>query len=131
MWLNLSFVTGLLMAEIAALTWRLQRLSLVWLLPVSILFMLFAYTRARSSAARYGEQVKAVFDLYLPQLAQKLGFVLSRDAEKNRTFWQAYSRLMVYRDAKAVEEMFAVGLKGASSRTSERDSESSGDDDEE
>jgi hypothetical protein len=107
-----------------------QLYTLVWLVPIAIIFILFAYTRARSSAARYGEQVKATFDIYLPQLAQKLGFALSQDAEKNRTFWQAYSRLMVYRDQKAVKEMFAVGLNQASKGTTEPGEESSNDDDE-
>jgi hypothetical protein len=129
MWLNFAFVAGLLMVEILLLTWKVETRSLIRLLPFALIFMLFAYTRARSSAIRYGEQVKAVFDIYLPQLAQKLGFVLGRDAAKNRKFWQAYSRLMVYRDAKAAEEMLAVGLKRASVGKSEPGDESSEEDD--
>lgn len=112
MWLNFSFVTGLLMIEIVTLAWKFQNLPL-WLLPCGMLFILFTYTRARSSTARYGEQVKAVFDIYLPQLCQKLGFTLSQDIEKNRVFWGAYSRLMVYRDVKALGEMYATGLQSA------------------
>jgi hypothetical protein len=33
------------------------------------------------------QTVNSTFDLYLPQLAQKLGFQLPRDAEKRREFW--------------------------------------------
>src|ERR1043166_3041244 len=129
MWLNFGFVTSLLMAEIAVLGWKFRKVPFWWLFGAGLLFIVFAYTRARSSAARYGEQVKAAFDIYLPQLAQKLGFVLSQEVEKNRAFWQAYSRLMVYRDPDALEEMSAAGLKLASCGRSKPNNAVAGHDD--
>jgi hypothetical protein len=127
MWLNFSFIAGLLMLEIAFEAWKFRTQPFISLLPFCLFFMLFSYVRARSSAIRYGEQVKATFDIYLPQLAQKLGFILSKNPEKNREFWEAFSQLMVYRDEKAVGEMYAVGLKRTSDKTSDSLDDSSDD----
>jgi len=91
MWLNLSFVTALLMLEIAIVDWKRNLHLPAWLFFLCLLFIFLAYIRARGAAKGYGERVKATFDIYLPQLAKKLGFELSDDISKNMEFWKAFS----------------------------------------
>lgn len=111
LWLNLCFLTGVFALGLALLAANFQRFFLLWFeLPLFLLFW-FSYARARNSAQQYGHQVKAAFDVYLPALATKLGYVLSPDVDKNRKFWSAFSEVMIYRDQGALTDMVEAGLK--------------------
>jgi hypothetical protein len=128
LWLNLCFVTILMIVELGTLVYGTAARSFLYLIPICFVFAWLAYTRARSSALRYGEQVKALVDIYLPQLCEKLGFTLSADAQKNRKFWQAYSRAMVYRDVRAITDMGLSGLGRSRSLRTNGEADASVDD---
>lgn len=110
LWLNLCVVAFLLMWEVAIVA-RIKEPSIIGIVPLLLLFIRLAYVRSRSSAQQFGEQIKSAFDIYLPELAGKLGYVLSCDTEKNRSFWQAFGEVMVYHDPKALEDMTKAGLE--------------------
>jgi hypothetical protein len=110
LWLNLCFLALLGVPELTFVAWS-KRCSLIWLIVPLLIFAWLAYRRARSSVQQFGEQVKAAFDIYLPALATKLGYTLSSDTAKNRKFWEAFSQVMVHRDAGALEEMMDAGLE--------------------
>jgi len=118
LWLNL-FVLALFFALELAVVAAIKECSLAVLLVPLLAFAWLAYARSRSSAQQFGEQVKAAFDIYLPELATRLGFMLSSETAKNRKFWQAFSQVMVYRDAGALQEMMNAGLKRISAATKE------------
>jgi hypothetical protein len=84
---------------------------MMWLILPLLILVWFTYGRACSSAQQYGEHVKAAFDVYLPPLANKLGYVLSSDVDKNRKFWTAFSEIMIYRDRLALTDVVGAGLQ--------------------
>ena len=47
------------------------------------------YLAALASAIAWGEVVKSTFDLYLPALANAMGYELPKTAEARRQFWEA------------------------------------------
>jgi hypothetical protein len=125
LWLNLCVLPVLFALEVAVVA-RIKEPSLAWLIVPLLIFAWLAYARARSSVQQFGEQVKAAFDIYLPALAAKLGYMLSSDTAKNRQFWKAFSQVMVYRDAGASDEMMKAGLERIPSSAQEtRDAETS------
>jgi hypothetical protein len=116
LWLNLFFLTWVILVEEFWLAWNYQKTELLLLVVGGLLFAAFAYSRARSSAERYGDQVKATYDVYLGDLCGKLGFKLSLDAEQNRKFWVAYSRAFVYRQPERIGELLKVGLERSNAK---------------
>jgi len=116
MWLNLSLVFSLLAIEAVCVA--------IWSKPLVFCFApIFAaavylvYRRAVSAALREGEVVKAAFDVYLPDLAKKLGVELSNDPKINRKFWQAFSQGMVYREREALADIHGLGLTRRTAQT--------------
>jgi hypothetical protein len=118
LWLNMCVLAPFFALELAVVS-TIKECSLAVLLLPLLAFTCLAYVRSRSSAQQFGEQVKAAFDIYLPELAARLGFVLSSDTAKNRKFWEAFSQVMVHRDAGALKEMMAAGLERVSASTKE------------
>jgi hypothetical protein len=55
-----------------------------------------AYLFAVELAQNWGDQVKAAFDCYLPDLAKKLGFKLPETGERRVLFWRAVSEQAIY-----------------------------------
>ena len=55
-----------------------------------------AYEGAIDRARAWGETVKSAFDLYLPDLARKLGYELPATGEERRIFWDALNSSFLY-----------------------------------
>lgn len=110
LWLNLCLLTVVFAVEVAGLAYDFNRFGIMWLILPLLILAWFTYARARSSAQQYGEHVKAAFDIYLPALANKLGYALSSDVGKNMEFWTAFSEIMIYRDARALTDVVGAGL---------------------
>jgi hypothetical protein len=64
------------------------------LLSLTLCFL--CYGLAVSLAEDWGELVKSSFDLYLPELAEKLGFELPGTAQGRRAFWSAVTWMVLY-----------------------------------
>jgi hypothetical protein len=56
---------------------------------VAFVMCRFFYLAAVSSAITWGEIVKSAFDLYLPSLANAMGYALPETLEERRCFWDA------------------------------------------
>ncbi|USU18838.1 hypothetical protein [Paraburkholderia fungorum] len=67
-------------------------MSLLLATVVAALVAWGAYQLAIVSARRWGDVVKSAFDLYLPALAQSLGYVLPESSEGQRRFWKKWSQ---------------------------------------
>lgn len=73
------------------------------LLPLAALgVMAGAYWGAIKTALPWGEVVKAAFDIYHRELAEKLGYELPNDAGKRRDLWTGYSQAIIYRDPNSM-----------------------------
>lgn len=69
------------------------------LLPLAALvIMAGAYRGAIKAALSWGEVVKAAFDIYHRELAEKLGYELPDNADERRDLWASYSQAVIFRD---------------------------------
>jgi len=70
--------------------------STLWYLAGAIVLGLFASWGAKRTAVEWGNVVKAAYDTFLPELAQKLGF--RPDVVHKKDPWVSFSRLIIYHD---------------------------------
>lgn len=95
-WINLWFLSLVFIFEYIIISIYSHKLVLEWLPLVTIGFAYFTSSRARYAAGDWGELMKACFDLFLPDLAKKLGFLLPDDREKERQLWERFSQAITY-----------------------------------
>lgn len=99
-WINIWLLSLLLFGEyLAGAIVTKQRGSLWWLAAIPLAWA--ASSRARSAAANWGELVKAAFDVYLPELREKLEIGADLAPKDEHEQWEDLSRAMVYRDPSA------------------------------
>jgi len=63
-----------------------------------------AYVGAIERARAWGDLVKSAFDLYLPELASKLGYELPPSAFQRKRFWDAVTSSFLYQEPIRPEE---------------------------
>ena len=63
---------------------------------VSVTIAYLAYNGAVVRAVAWGEHVKSAFDLYLPKLANALGYRLPDTLDKRREFWNSFNLMTLY-----------------------------------
>ncbi len=108
-WVNLWFVSALIVAEYLILEFRLHRgLTLSWIPGVGVAACLAAASQARNAAGQWGEWVKAAFDLYLPLLLKTWGFTRPPSMPAEREMWTTLSQAMVYRNPGSLDAMEAL-----------------------
>ncbi|SIN80692.1 hypothetical protein [Paraburkholderia phenazinium] len=98
---------------------------------ISIVIARLCYGRAVASAQQWGEYVKGAFDLYLPALAQQLGYALPRDAAARRMFWSDWSsqfRFFEAVDDAAWKPVFTVDTENESQSKSKSDEDKESED---
>jgi len=91
-----------------------------WLPALSVGVLLLARSISLSALSVFGSYVKAAFDLFRPELAQKLGLSLPLDVAKEREMWTEVSRLMIFRSAVAWERLEKFRAKPNSSKSRRR-----------
>jgi hypothetical protein len=80
--------------------------------PVGFIFFgWFALRQAIAAAMQWGSWVKAAFDVFLPALAQKLGYQPPQPTEEMQKFWQAFSSVIIYRREDWLEWLEAYRVK--------------------
>jgi hypothetical protein len=75
------------------------------LLTLSTLTHPLGWTVARNAAHAWGDQTRAIFDLYRGDLAKVLGLALPSDPKQERIMWRTFSRMTLYRLPSAVDEL--------------------------
>jgi len=65
------------------------------LLALALAWM--SYRAATNKATSWGNTVKMVYDLYLPALAEKMGYALPPSSNERREFWMEVSQRFLYR----------------------------------
>ena len=96
-WLNLWFLSILMIFEYVCIALYTRELKLLLWPPGTLVFTLIASYGARSSAAMWGEWVKAIFDVFLSDLRTKLGFPPPATKEQEQKLWGAFSQAIIYR----------------------------------
>lgn len=97
LWINLLFITTFIFIEYWIIIYNLRELKLAWIPLFLILFAFICFSRATNAAIRWGDFVKAAFDIYLPELKDKLGFTLTdEDKIESKLMWQKFSQAVIY-----------------------------------
>lgn len=95
-WVNILFLGFVAIIEYFVLAIYF-RVWVWWLSPILVaLVLLVAYSRATHSVVEWGTKVKAAFDLYLPDLWEKLGFEPPESHEEKVKTWKQFSQAIIY-----------------------------------
>ena len=74
--------------------------KLILFIFLEILVGITAYLKAQSAAVEWGNFVKASFDLFLPDLRDKLGLDGAVSADEEREVWRKLSQAYIYGNPK-------------------------------
>jgi hypothetical protein len=96
-WLNVWFLSLLILGEYGVLAALTRERGSLWAL-MSIPIAMVASAQARSAAVGWGKSVKAAFDVYLPDLRDKLELRADLTRKKERKQWTRMSAAIIYRD---------------------------------
>lgn len=98
-WVNLWLLSLAVSVEYIGLAVYTHQARVLWFPLVAFSVVLIASSRATSSAIEWGELVKSSFDVFLPELREKLGFPSPATMDKERSLWQRFSQSILYRSA--------------------------------
>ena len=97
-WVNLWLLALIFLPEYAAFAiYYGEGLRVLWAALAAVVVAFFAASRAKSAAVQWGDLVKASFDLFLPELWNKLGFTPAEFADKERATWETFGWAIHYR----------------------------------
>lgn len=97
LWINLLFITIFIFIEYWIIIYNLRKFELLWIPFLLISFAIISFYRATNAAIIWGDFVKAAFDIYLPELKEKLGFISSSpDETDSKLIWQKFSQAVIY-----------------------------------
>ncbi|WP_026381234.1 hypothetical protein [Afifella pfennigii] len=88
-----------------------ERLPGWWLPLTALLVALLARHMAQGALRLYGDYVKAAFDLFRGELAEKLGLALPQTAEDEHHMWTLVSQYLIYRHRGCYEALDAFRKK--------------------
>jgi hypothetical protein len=96
-WMNVGFLSILLLLEYAGLAIYTKSLE-AWWIPILILVVaVFSPGFARNSAVEWGDYVKSAFDVFAPKLRETLGMPQPADREHEKEQWTHFSQAINYR----------------------------------
>lgn len=102
LWINILTLDILLLVESCTLfllmTNRVEQWKLITLIVIESLLAIIAYLKAQSSAVEWGNFIKASFDLFLPDLCDRLGLdnLSSTTPDEQREIWRKLSQAIIY-----------------------------------
>ncbi|HUD66245.1 MAG TPA: hypothetical protein VMQ17_16780 [Candidatus Sulfotelmatobacter sp.] len=107
--MNLWFVSTVLTIEFIGIAFKNgsnnSPAHLFWIPATTIVLALLASRQARISAERWGEWVKASFDVFLPELCSKLGYKRPVSPKEEREFWLTFSQAITYRYPGSIDDL--------------------------
>ena len=104
-WVNIGFLSILLLLEYAGLAIYTRSLE-AWWIPVLIFVMaVFSPNFARNSAVEWGDYVKSAFDVFAPKLRETLGIPTPTNRELEKEQWTRFSQAIIYRLPKRMPEL--------------------------
>jgi hypothetical protein len=96
-WINLGFLSILLLVEYGGLSIYTKSLPVVWLPTLVLVAVVVAPWRSRRVATEYGDLVKSAFDLYRFSLLDALGIEHPSNRQEEKEIWQKISQAIIYR----------------------------------
>ncbi len=101
LWANLWLITIFVLIEYLIIIFDIKEIKLIWLPVLLLVFAFICFSRATAAAIIWGDYIKAAFDVYLPELQKKMGFVStdSDDSElesESKLMWQKFSQAVIY-----------------------------------
>jgi hypothetical protein len=104
-WVNIWFLSIVFLVQNFAIREWSAALVDWWLLVLLLPVPFLAAWRATLAAGQWGELVKSAFDVFLPALADKLGYARPSTIARERELWRAFSRAIVFRDPESLADM--------------------------
>jgi hypothetical protein len=96
-WVNLMVFSVLFILEYIGCAINEGNLPVLWMPFAAIVVYLISYWRARSQMIEWGDNVKAAYDVFLPELRKKLGFAPQALNTMERKTWVDFSQAIIYR----------------------------------
>jgi hypothetical protein len=115
MWINLWFLSLGVLLEYVILGLSTGRFVFPWIPIVILGAMLLITWQARVAAAQWGDWVKAAFDVYLPELSKKMGYVRPASRAEELKFWTDLGRAITFRNPDALNALDEYRAKPTSS----------------
>ncbi|MDM8519782.1 hypothetical protein QUF64_07025 [Anaerolineales bacterium HSG6] len=75
-----------------------------WFIMIVLLFVYFCFFSAKNAAILWGYWVKASFDVFIPELRQKLELPKPATREAEREMWVKFSQAIIYRHPASMPE---------------------------
>lgn len=101
--INSLYLTFLILLEYAAFASFNRNFQKIWIPIAALILMFIWYQFAISAAIEWGDQVKAIFDLYRNSLLSQMGLRIPEKWEDERVIWQKISKSFLYWDELDVE----------------------------
>jgi hypothetical protein len=95
----------LLAAAYAAMAIAWWRLPSAWYPVLALVIAWLAARAAKASAYEWGVTIKSAIDVFLPELATKMGYRLPAKAAEQRKFWTLLSQMFLYRHAPTFSDL--------------------------
>lgn len=103
-WINLWFLSLILLCEYILTLIKIRNFNLFWFIPITILLAFFTAYRARIAAVEWGNYIKASFDVFLPELYEKLGFHSPSSRDEERRNLTRFSQAIIYRSKSSLHD---------------------------
>ena len=105
-WMNLWFITYIILLEYAILVLVHRAMPLSWfVVPLLVSSLFFLSEQTTKAGIAWGEWVKSAFDLYLIDLLKQLGYKPPANLEELRELCLKLSRVMIFRQTKPLAEI--------------------------
>lgn len=104
LWVNLGAVVPLLLVEYVVLAVLAVRVEAPLFLLAAVVAIPIISWAASQSALSWGSVVKATFDVYLPELREKLGLPRPHSRAEERAVWGGFSQAVLFHLAGPLPE---------------------------
>ena len=96
-WVNLGFLSFLLLLEYTFLVVYKSALGDWWIALLIVLVAILSPHFSRSSAVEWGDYVKGAFDVFAPKLSEALEIPVPIDRDQQKEQWTMFSQAIIYR----------------------------------
>jgi len=111
-WVNIWILSLTLIIEYIIFAITTKQLIILWVPLCALIICLFASSRSVRAAIEWGALVKISFDIYLPELSEKLKFPPPETTEQEREVWTRFSQALIYREPSVMISRAPTSKKG-------------------
>lgn len=119
-WVNLWLLGYLAVAEYICVLVYARQIKMLWFPLLVVGLALAASSRAKDAAVQWGDYVKASFDLFLPDLREKLQLPTPANISEERALWTNFSQVVIYHASDQVISRVSSQAKNKPERSSSK-----------